>query len=231
MSSSTVEPGSEMVSSVYSDNSPSTLLINYYAWTTEPRVNLGIQMTMQGMNRLRATPRSCPWARASPSLRPLGAQTSDYRIVVPGKNMVTAFINRSLNSEDACSVSKEFADSDAFAWSGYIDYPLPSGCGAVGCGTVLESETWWKPAMKGLVTRVFMNKNGGLNATVQIYCKELKIGDKIGDKLATWHGIKFTVGELIPYKDMPVLIDATTGERFKPNMLVSTKNLNRGLGG
>ncbi len=216
-------------------NSTSVLIINYHAWTTEPRVNLGIQMTMQGMSRFPikgdATIISLGESRPVVKTEVLDAimnmQTDKCRIVVPGKNVVAAFVNRSLNTEDACSVSKEFAESGAFAWSGYIDYPLPGACGEIGPGTILESQTWWKPAMRGLVVRVFMNRNGGLNAVVQIYSKELKVGDK----LATWHGLKFTVGELITYRDMPWLVDTVTGERFKPNMLISTKNLNRGLGG
>ena len=137
-----------------------------------------------------------------------------------------AFVNRSLNTEDACSVSREFAQSDTFTWSGYIDYPLPSGCGSIGVGTVLENQSWWKSAMKGLIVRIFTNKSGGTSAGVNVYRKELKVGDK----LATWHGIKFTVGELISYEDMIWIQDTVTGERFKPNMVVSTKNLNRRWG-
>lgn len=35
------------------------------------------------------------------------------------------------NTEDACIVSKEFAGMGWFKWTGYIDYPLPKGCGRI----------------------------------------------------------------------------------------------------
>ncbi|KIW76867.1 hypothetical protein Z517_09311 [Fonsecaea pedrosoi CBS 271.37] len=64
---------------------------------------------------------------------------------------------------------------------------------------------------------------------------------KIGDKLGPMYGLKFTARELLPYDitvtsvvpedEMPSIIDEVTGKEFKPNMLISTKNLARGLGG
>lgn len=54
---------------------------------------------------------------------------------------------------------------------------------------------------------------------------------EIGDKLATWHDLKFNVGALMSYKDMPELEDTVPGEGFKPTIIISTKNLNRGIGG
>ncbi len=108
--------------------STSGLIINYYAWTTEPRVNLGIQMTMQGMNRfpIKGDATIVSLGESEPIVKTefldaiMNAQTPECKIVVPGKNVVTAFINRSLNTEDACSISKEFAESGNFAWMGYI---------------------------------------------------------------------------------------------------------------
>jgi DNA-directed RNA polymerase beta subunit len=61
-----------------------------------------------------------------------------------------------------------------------------------------------------------MNKSGGTNATVAIYSQGLVIGDK----LATYYGIKFTIGEKVPYKDMPAIMDKKTGKKFKPSVLI-----------
>ena len=55
-------------------------------------------------------------------------------LAIPGRNVVTAFINRTLNTEDACTVSKEFSESGEFAWRGYINYPLPKDAGYVRVG-------------------------------------------------------------------------------------------------
>jgi hypothetical protein len=51
----------------------------------------------------------------------------DYKFVMPGRNAVVAFINRTQNSEDACTIAQEFAEWGSFAWMGYIDYPIPRG--------------------------------------------------------------------------------------------------------
>jgi len=217
-------------------SSTSCLIVPFFRWTTEPRINLGIQMTMQGMNTfpIKGDATIVSLGRSDPIIKTAvmdaitNKSSAECEITIPGKNIVTAFINRKLNTEDACTISKELAESGAFAWSGYIDYPLPLvTSGKIEPGMIIENEPWWKPAMKGQVVKVFMNKNGGLNATIAIFSKEISIGDK----LATWHGIKFTVGEIVPLSQMPLLIDTVTGEKIRPNMLVSTKNLTRGLGG
>lgn len=222
--------------------------VPFYMFTTEPRSNLGMQMKLQGMNLfpIKGDATMVSLGQNEPLIATdvmdaiLSKNSDENEIVVPGKNTVVAFINRTLNTEDACTVSKEFAEWGGFAWMGYIDYPLPEKTGGLyQPGMVLENENWWKPAMKGLIVKVFVNKSGGRNATVAIYQKELKIGDKLGN----WHGVKFTVGEtptlkdaptigdIIPFESMPELMDEKTGEKFKPNVLIQTKNLTRGIGG
>jgi len=72
-----------------------------------------------------------------------------------------------------------------------------------------------------------MSRMGEPIAVVYVASKELRVGDKLG----TAHGIKFMVREIIPYSQMPGIIDKTISKEFKPNLLISTKNLTRGLGG
>jgi len=210
--------------------------IPFYAFTMEPRSNLGMQMKLQSMNRypIKGDATIVSLGESEPVIMTdvmdaiMAKSTKENPIIIPGRNVITAFVNRSLNTEDACSVTKEFAEWGAFAWMGYIDYPLPNDReGTITPGMVLEDQHWWKPAMKGLVTRIFTNKSGGTNATVAIYQKALKVGDKLGN----YHGVKFTVGEIIPYTQMPELMDEKTGEKFRPNVLIQTKNLTRGIGG
>lgn len=54
---------------------------------------------------------------------------------------------------------------------------------------------------------------------------------RLGDKPGTNQGLKFTVGKVVEDKGMPTVVDPVTGESFKPNLLVSTKNINRDIGG
>lgn len=207
----------------------------FSAFTTEPRINLAAQMMLQGMNDLPV--------QGDATLISLGQQepiimtsymsairstaNSDEKISMPNKYMVTAFINRTLNMEDACSIMEEYADSGHFAWLGEINYPIPSDCGYVRPGMMLKNQNWWKPNLEGIVTRVGVSRMGDPYAVVLVGSRKLEVGDK----LATPQGLKFTVGEKIKYKDMPTLVDTETGEEFKPNLLLSTKNVNRGLGG
>ncbi|OAP53943.1 hypothetical protein AYL99_11823 [Fonsecaea erecta] len=163
--------------------------------------------------------------------------TESAPIVFPGKYIVTAFVNRTLNTEDAYVVSKELAESGMFSWSGLIYYPLPKNVGYVRVGMVVKDQYWWAPAIEGTVLEVEISRSGDPIAVVYVASKVLRIGDKLG----IMHGLKFTVGELLPYEvtvtsvvpedEMPSIIDEKTGKEFKPNMLISTKNLARGLGG
>lgn len=43
-----------------------------------------------------------------------------------GTQVVTAFVNGSMNTDDACSVWRKWAQSSSLAWSGYINYSLTS---------------------------------------------------------------------------------------------------------
>lgn len=207
----------------------------FFRWSTEPRENLGIQMAIQGLGlhpvKGDATIVSLGETKPLVVTEHMDAlmrySTPSHRITTPGKNAVIAFINRTRNTEDAVSVMKEWAQSGAFAWFGYISFPLPKDCGVVKPGLMLDKQPWWVPATQGVVVSVTTSKSGDAIANVCMLVKELLVGDK----LMLGHGIKFTVGELIPYKDMPRVVDDATGEVVVPNVLVNTKNLTRGIGG
>jgi len=59
------------------------------------------------------------WADAI-STRPDGSH-----IPLPGRPVTVAFVNRHLNTEDACSISKELTESGMMAWSGIINHHPP----------------------------------------------------------------------------------------------------------
>ncbi|CVL09220.1 uncharacterized protein FMAN_15459 [Fusarium mangiferae] len=120
------------------------------------------------------------------------------------------------NTENACIVSKEFAESGWLSWSGFIDYPLPRSCGKIEPWDVMYRQEWWKYSIQGLVIKTYVNKMGGVNAYVYVFNKKLEVGGK----LATWHGLKFTVSSLMSYSDMPEMENTLTGERFRPNIIV-----------
>lgn len=124
------------------------LTIIFGAWTADPRLNLGLQMLRQAMSTtpikgdaiITAMGENKPLA-ITPFMDAVAQQSTDKcRIVVPGKYVVTAFINRYLNTEDACTVSREFANSGAFSWSGYINFPLSRDLGSVRIGIALKDQ-------------------------------------------------------------------------------------------
>ncbi|GJC86244.1 hypothetical protein ColLi_09082 [Colletotrichum liriopes] len=51
-------------------------------------------------------------------------------------------------------------------------------------------------SMLGLALRTYVNRNGALNAVVYVFKKDLEVGDK----LATCHGLKATVGFMAPFQ-------------------------------
>lgn len=209
--------------------------IPYAEYTTEPRLNLGIQMMRQALNRsfvegdatLRSVRKSV-LRITTPIGMKVAMETSNIDTMsIPGVCATVAFINRELNTEDACSVMEEWANSGVMAWSGFLSYPLPNRIFPPVPGQIIMDEEWWKPAVPGIVIAVRCSKTNDIYIEVFIASNNLDIGDK----LATEHGLKFTVGEKIKEKDMPMLTDVETGETFKPVILLSVKNMVRGLGG
>ncbi|KAK7937811.1 uncharacterized protein PG986_014679 [Apiospora aurea] len=221
------------------------LMVPFGAWKAEPRLNLGVQMMRQGLSltpvkgdaTMVSMGNNAPLV-VTPIVSIITSRSTDTNpMVMPGRNMVTAFVNRTLNMKDACTVSKEFAESGCFSWRGYIDYPLPRNAGYVRIGMTVKDQYWWAPSVEGVIVDIRMSKVGDSIAVIYVASKELMVGDKLGN----YHGIKFTVGELIPYEttvtsivpqdEMPTPVDTVTGKSFKPNLLISTKNITRGLGG
>lgn len=211
------------------------LTVPFSMWTTEPRVALATQMLMQSLNMNPisgdATLMSMRESEPLVTTPYMDAIRSSFNggggLSIPGRNVVTAFINCETNNEDACVMSKEWAESGSASWYGFINYSLPKDCGVVEPGTLLKDQDWWKPSVEGMVVSTSASKSGDPYAVVLIGSMKAKVGDKF----ATNHGLKFTVGELVPAVKMPLLVDTVTGEKFRPTVLISTKNITRGIGG
>ena len=90
------------------------LTIPFAAWTSEPRPNLGVQMLRQSMSTTPikgdatiVSTGKCKQLVTTAVADAIVSYSSNTRpIVLPGKLVMTAFVNRYLNSEDACTVSK-----------------------------------------------------------------------------------------------------------------------------
>ncbi|KAF3009533.1 hypothetical protein E8E13_004868 [Curvularia kusanoi] len=175
--------------SVY--HSDTLRIIPFFQYTTEPRLDLALQTRIQALCRrpINGDATSVSMGEREPiimtSFRSTIRNMSSNKgfITHPGKYVVAAFINRTSNTEDTVSISKELADSGMFSWNRYINLPA----------------------------------DGRLRSQMDM--------SKVGDP----DGLKFTIGKKIPQKDMPMLVNTETSKSFKPNLLVNTKNVTRGL--
>ena len=211
-----------------------TLTVPFAAWTTEPRLNLGLQMLRQSMctklimgdAMITSMTDSKPlimtdWTDA------LTDRLKDSLIPVPGRPVTIAFINMYMNTEDGCIMSREWTMSGLMAWNRVINYHLPTNAGYVRPGTVLRDQNWWRPVIEGVVLSTETTKTGDPYAIVYVTAK----GPMIGDKIVTAHGLKMTITQMLTNKEMPAIVEEFTNRPFKLNVLISTKNLTRGIGG
>jgi hypothetical protein len=156
--------------------------IPFGAWTAEPRLNLGLQMLRQAIS---PSPISGDATIVSHGETPVLVKTPFMDMVakqsrgtnsIPmrGTHVVTAFVNRYLNMEDGCVVSKEWAESGIVTWSGYISYPLPQDEGYVKIGMSTKDKYWWKPAIDGTVVHIRTSKMGHPHVVVHVGSKKLR---------------------------------------------------------
>jgi len=121
----------------------------------------------------------------------MDSSTTKIPMVMPSKNIVVAFINRTLNTEDACTVSRELR-----VWvlrlGGTLTILCPGARSLSGWEWPSKDQKWWAPALEGAIVDIRVSKVGDPIAAVYVASKELRIGDKLG----TAHGLKFTVGEM-----------------------------------
>lgn len=111
-------------------NAISAVSVPYEACTANLRLNPGIQMMMQG---LLLTPVKGDTTIVSvgdnkllvvtPVTSIIVSRSTQMPLMAPRRNMVMAFINRTLDTEDAYTISTEFAESGSFSGNGCIEYP------------------------------------------------------------------------------------------------------------
>ena len=78
-----------------------------------------------------------------------------------------------------------------------------------------------------MVTDTKMSKIGAHYIVVSLFANSIAPGDKI----ATVHGLKSTVEEILDDDKMPLIMDEISGKTFRPNLLLSTKSMGLGMGG
>lgn len=115
--------------------------------------------------------------------------------------LAMAFVDRSLNIEDSVSIRKGLAESGLFSWSATMTCVMPSREMAYAVGRTIRDQAWWKPDTDGIVQSIEVKPEGSCLMTMTESCENVKVGDK----LSTMHGMKFTVGEIMEDDGMPLL--------------------------
>ena len=145
---------------------------------------------------------------------------------IPGFPLLVAYINMRGNYEDSIIVSSRVADLGVFDHDGYVSHPLPSFSANVRPGSrVGEGTDWFRPADQGQVLLLGESQTKSRFATVKM--KQCKL--RVGDKIATQHGQKFTISQILSEDELPTCIDTQTGVEFKPHVVVAASSVhNRG---
>ena len=90
---------------------------------------------------------------------------------------------------------------------------------------VLENEDWWNPGLEDTVLSGETTMMGDPYVVVHVPAR----GPRMVGELGAAHGIKMTVGEILPLEQMPSAIDEVICEPCKPNTLTSMKNITRDI--
>jgi hypothetical protein len=110
------------------------LTIPFASWVIEPRLILGLYIARQAMS-ITPIKGDAIIISISPSKQLIitpyiniiaSVSLTECKVGFLGKPVVIAFINRYLNTKDAYTVSKTWAESGVIGWKGVINYPLPS---------------------------------------------------------------------------------------------------------
>lgn len=217
------------------DNVKTTMhLIPFFAFDEPPRPTLTSSMSHQAICRprvgltstLASTTNFLPVVR-TPMMQNLIDSMTDTRFIsLPGVSLLVAFVNAKENYEDSLIASKSVNDMHLFKHVGIIHHPVKDGTDKMEPGYVIgEKDKWFRPHSKATVIRE------GVSSKMSRYVTASMEDNQVheGNKFATWHGQKFTVGEIRDHNDMPTFICTRTGKPFIPHMIIASSSVhNRG---
>lgn len=200
------------------------LLVPYGCCNEPPRLLISSPLLYQAVSRpfveLNSTIRACatyPPLCRTPILFHIYSRIKDTEVIdFPGVNVICLYTNLPGNYEDSVIVSR--GASTKLAHEGYVIHPVPPGVETLKEGQTIEtSTTWWRPSVPGTVV------GEGVSRAKRRYVRA-SIGPHpvtVGDKLATWHGQKFTVSSVVPNSQMPLCTDCRSGRMFRPDVLIA----------
>src|SRR5690606_10311673 len=126
-----------------------------------------------------------------------------------GTPLPVLYANFKDNYEDAIIISDIINTKKILSHKSVIFHPLPRDVPSPEIDTILDhSHYWWRPYDKGRVVAQGVSKTKYRYVVAEMKCDIVRVGDK----LATHHGQKFSVSRVVPHDQMPKCRDTVTGE-------------------
>ena len=154
---------------------------------------------------------------------------ADRPLSVPGIPLLVVFANMRHNYEDGIVVSKRVNVDGLFPTRSIVYHPVSEGTATMRPGSkITASDTWFRPHCDATVLREGVSKRLSRYVAAEMHSNALQLGDK----LATWHGQKFTVTRLVDDSELPLFTCTQTGRRIRPHVVAAASSIhNRGTVG
>src|SRR5882724_4054509 len=213
------------------------LMAPYVLWNEWPRPTLAFNMSSQAIALPYTTILStvAPKVSSSPLVLTPLMETFTKQLDrvspnfdIPGQNIVVLFANFIYTYEASVIVSSEAAKKSSC--KGQLVHSLPSDVRTVVPGTVLNKHThrWWRSGDQGVVVSEGYSRTKGGYIIARIDSPGLRVGDKV----ATCHGQKQTVSQIVDIDRMPLCYDKHRDRSFRPGMIIAASSIhNRGTPG
>lgn len=205
-------------------------LFPYFLMDEQPRPMLGSIMASQaiafGSTSIAST--ISPVACTAPKVvTPLGNLISQScpadKCILPGIDLIVAFINLRGTYEDSVIVSSEIETLESAKATGSVNHPVPNfeRRDLTGATITGESHRWWRPSRPGHGVQT------GYTNTRDPYVKASisQSGLVPGDKIATSHGQKQTVSAVLSRDQMPTCYDVKRNKTFKPHIIMASSSV------
>ncbi|KAJ3083784.1 hypothetical protein HDU99_006287 [Rhizoclosmatium hyalinum] len=141
---------------------------------------------------------------------------------LPGFPLMTVYCNLPDNYEDAIIISSELNERGIFSHEGFVYHPIDRKTKVPELGKKITDEyTWFRPCDEAIAISYAHTASNDRALLAELRGPNLRVGDK----LATWHGQKFTISRIIPRKDMPWCRCNVTKKEFQPHVIMARSSV------
>ncbi|KAJ3021558.1 UNVERIFIED_CONTAM: hypothetical protein HDU68_009576 [Siphonaria sp. JEL0065] len=207
-----------------------TATVPFATYNQPPRCIMASNMAVQAISLPRSSGSTTmrPLHHSNPVVvTPMLAKIIDHEKsanspFLPGFPLLTVYCNLPDNYEDAIIVSSELNDLGIFSHEGFVYHPIDRKTKVPELGKRIGEEyTWFRPCDEAIAISYAHTASNDRALLAELRGPNLRVGDK----LATWHGQKFTISRIIPRKDMPWCLCNVTGKRFQAHIIMARSSV------